>query len=770
MLEYLTNCLSTLEANHASSGVILLGDLNQLNTSRLSSNFGLKQTVNFGTRGANTLDKVLTNLQHFYDSPQKRPGFGLSDHFSVEVKPKQRSNASRTKQKITSRDMRPTNRLAMRTYLEQVNVAEMIKSASPCVDKTSLLQLTIKTGLDAIMPERTKYVQTSGPRWINPSLKRLIAKRQAALHNGDTTNFRRLRNKVNRERKVCRANFYKRKVESLKNCSPSVWWKEIKKLGSMSNPDAQDRNILNSLHHLEGTTEMSSGECANHINRTFLSPMEKFEPLSDNPGFQMRSSEDPVVLMTEMSAFKKLVSLNPLKAHGSDEIPGWLLKENADLLTIPICDIINCSYQEGRLPSAWKEANVIPVPKQRPIKDVNKHLRPISLTPIISKIAEEHIVETYIKPAVLDILDPQQFGAIPKSSSTQALISLLHKMYVSTDGNGAANRVVLLDFRKAFDLINHNILVEKLLTLNLPNQVVCWIIDFLMFRKQRTKLSNECYSEWLYVRAGVPQGTKLGPWLFLLMVNELHALGLDVWKFVDDITVLEVVPKGDHSHVKDAIDSLSVQSLLNDFELNEAKCKELRICFSKSPPNFDPVEINGKPLELVTSARILGLNVSSDLKWNVHVNQLVKKVSSRLYCFRQLKRSAVAPKDLIIFYITCIRSLLEYACPVFHRALPGYLSDDLERLQRRALRIIFPSLSYSGAIVESGLTTLYQRREEISQRTFNELANDNEHKLYHLLPIRSNINYATRHQRKFNLPRVKTERCKNSFIISHIYK
>ena len=120
----------------------------------------------------------------------------------------------------------------------------------------------------------------------------------------------------------------------------------------MSNPDSQDRSILNSLHHLEGATEISPGGCANLINTTFLSPMEKFEPLTYNHGLDVHKSDDlaadKIVLMTEMTALKKLSSLNSLKAHGPDEIPVWVLKENADLLATPICNIINCSYQHRR--------------------------------------------------------------------------------------------------------------------------------------------------------------------------------------------------------------------------------------------------------------------------------------------------------------------------------------------------------------------------------------------------------------------------------------
>ena len=195
--------------------------------------------------------------------------------------------------------------------------------------------------------------------------------------------------------------------------------------------------------------------------------------------------------------FKKLSAINPTKAQGPDGIPGWLLKENADLLTNPVQDILNTSYKEGRFSSVWKEANIILIPKKRPIFDINKHLRPISLTPLLSKLAEEYVVEMFVKPAVLAKIDgSQQFGTIPNSPTTHALIDMTHswlKLLNSTDGNRATTRVVLFDFRKAFDLIDHTILVMKLCSYSFPSQVLSWIVDFLQDRKQRVKLSQDYF-------------------------------------------------------------------------------------------------------------------------------------------------------------------------------------------------------------------------------------------------------------------------------------
>ena len=163
------------------------------------------------------------------------------------------------------------------------------------------------------------------------------------------------------------------------------------------------------------------------------------------------------------------------------------------------------------------------------------------------------------------------------------------------------------------------------------------------------------------------------------MINDLNAGEADMWKYVGT-KISEVVDKGLESYVQQVVDDLAIQARDDGFQSNERKCKEHKISFARNEPEFDPIWVNRQTLETENNMKLLGLNISSDLKWNIHVSDLLRKVSTRLYFLRQLKKSHVATRELLLFYITCIRSILEYGSPVFHRALPSYLSEDLERL------------------------------------------------------------------------------------------
>jgi hypothetical protein len=450
------------------------------------------------------------------------------------------------------------------------------------------------------------------------------------------------------------------------------------------------------------------------------------------------------------------------KAPGPDGLPNWIFKEYAEILCEPLANILNSSFREQRLPSVWKHANVIPIPKVKQVKYPKKEIRSISLAPSISKIAEEFVVTDYIKPAILKNLDPNQYGTVPGSSTVTALINMVHKWLYETDGTGSVVRVLLFDYRKPFDLIDHTILVNKLKELDISTTIINWIKSFLSNRLQRVKLSHDCMSEWGVVPSGVPQGTNL-------MTSNLGFPDdpFDIWKYVDDSTVSEIIIRGHDSNAQIAVDKVVNWSKESLLQLNGEKCKELTISFGRNRQPYPPVIIDGIPMEKVSKAKLLGVTINNKLSWNDHIEEVIKKAARRLYFLVQLKRANVPVEDIVAYYSSCIRTTLDYACPLFHNSLTKYLQQELEKIQKRALAIVLPECTYQEALEKTKLETISERHEILSMNLFEQISKDRSSKLHSLLPqYNTNTNYNLRKKRTFEIPLVKTKRFANSFIMA----
>ena len=184
ILTYLMDSLSSTGSRHSNSGIILLGGFNDLNVVNLKSSFQLKQIVNFLTRGQNSVDLILTNLQDYYNAPDICHPFGLLIHVSIKVKPKSRAQFPKLRKTVKSRDVRPSSRLAIGTYLQQVDVKALLTTVNTCTEKMTLFESVVNTGLDIVFPLRSKIIHLNEPRWINSGLKDLIRRRQRAFNQG----------------------------------------------------------------------------------------------------------------------------------------------------------------------------------------------------------------------------------------------------------------------------------------------------------------------------------------------------------------------------------------------------------------------------------------------------------------------------------------------------------------------------------------------------------------------------------------------------------
>ena len=609
---------STALAAYPNSGILVLGDLNHFVPGNLCSSFKLKKLVSLPTRGNNTLDQIYSSLSKYYDGALILPPVGLSDHSSVLLQPSGVQPTKLQSSRIQRRVCKPANKRALFSSLKAMNWTPLYR-ANTCEDKFNLFHSQITTVINSCLPVRSIKLHPTDKPWMTADIKDAIKKRQRAWSKGNIVQYNMFRNKVSRLCKNARSSFYNNSIANMQETNPKKWWDNIKLLSGLSKPP-----LLTKIH-VDGA-KLKDGELAEALNDCFTNVTSDIQPLDFTP-VDTNHSPDEYIISPE-SVEKALLSIKERKSNGPDDIPNWVLKNFASVIYSPICSLFNSSINEGYVPSLWKCANVIPINKVPRPTSINTDFRPISLTPVLSKILEGFVFE-WLAAIIMPNIDPYQYGCVKKSSTTHALVHLIHHWLNATKAPNTVIRSCLIDFSKAFDRIDHTILLHKLQLFNTPQVLLNWCANFLPNRKQRVCL-NSFSSPWKHVHAGVPQGTKLGPLFFLVMVNDLRT-DLPLYKYVDDCTIYEVVTKGESSMLQNELNKIIEWTNSNNMKINVTKTKELSISFLKNSLPAERLTVNNQSLDPIRSSKLLGVNLSTDLKWSIHIDEVCASQQANVF-------------------------------------------------------------------------------------------------------------------------------------------
>ena len=698
---------------------------------------------------------ILTSLNEWYDQPVITPPIGRSDHKTVIMEsllactPRSGTDLLAT---VRSRDH--NNIVFLAKAIEQTNWFPMYHISS-CEDMANYFYEKLTCLINQYLPYYTVKRHTTDKPWVNDKFRMLIRRRQHALKQNNEIEYNILRNRVQRYSKFLRRQYYENQLEGLRAGDPRDWWQKIKRLIGMSSVNNQplvglanqhcDGNILDLASRLNICFEEVSSDLSQ------LSP-DILNELIDDFGDDFFIEPDAVE--------RRLSKINIHKSPGPDGLPNWLLRDMASFLANPICAIFNASVKQSIVPQIWKQANIIAVPKVKPPVSIETDLRPISLTPTLAKQ-----LEWFVGHRILEKVAPQinerQFGVVQGRSTTHALVDILHHWHEALDA-GKSVRSVFIDYTKAFDHLDHSILLNKCIALDIPHTVIKWLYSFLNERQQRVKIGT-VLSPWTTMKGGMPQGTWLGPLMFIVMINDLKPDCLSDL-FIDDVSLSEILAKTDNSRMNNIMEYVTSWSMQNKMKISGKKTKEMIIgTLNKNAPT--ELVIDGIPTERVACFKLLGVYISNNLKWNDHVTAICKKTSSRLYLLKQMKRACIDTDDLLCFYTTVVRPVLEYACIAWHSSLTKHLKDMLESQQVRAMHIIFNNIPYHEALELSNISSLHDRREQLCSQFFETLKQETSC-LHHILPaVRdSEILAKLRSAHQYTIPRARTERFKNSFL------
>ena len=378
-------------------------------------------------------------------------------------------------------------------------------------------------------------------------------------------------------------------------------------------------------------------------------------------------------------------------------------------------------------------------------------LRPISVTPILSRMVERVMVKKYLWPALDDQEMDDQFAFRPTGSTTAALVYLLHQVYTMFEQGNTYVRCLMIDYSKAFDVVDHPTLLNELATLDMRQSIYCWISDFLNGRTQAVKYRT-MISDFRPITRSIVQGSVIGPTLYISLARKLKTLSMmnKIPKYADDTSLL--VPQHTDCSMEDEFQHVQDWSAANKLTINTAKTKEIIFWRSARAQTVIP-EMPG--IERVAQAKLLGVILTSSLSWSAHTDSILIVATQRLYLLNRLKNMSLGIDGLNDVFRALVMSRLTYAVPAFSGGMTRADIDRFDALIRKARRWGVTNID----------TTFEQATVMLETSLFSKIGVPH-HCLHQLLPSpKPTASYNLRvRANNYDVPLIINDKLYNSFI------
>lgn len=697
----------------------------------LMDDHNLTQMVNESTRNENTLDLLLTSNPTLITKVQTLPG--ISDHDTVLATLNTRPNILKQKPR-NLKIYKKANWSDFRNFFLSSRNSILENSDTTSVeDLWAKFKNTIEVGIAKFVPVKKISCKKSLP-WITKSIKKLIRKRDKLYTRlkkcrSDSllrSHFKNIKNQIKHDIKHSYASYLEHILDIADSESDQPGYQSkfsTKKLYSLIKNSKQESQTASPLKdQVTGNLKSNDKDKANILNRQFQSVFSKTSPLSLaqcclqqlyllDPSRYCKYPQMKDISISKSGVLKLLSNLKVDKAAGPDHIRPVVLKE----LRHEIVDVITILFQKslatGEIPSDWSRAFVCPIYKKGDVSDPANY-RPISLTCILCKTLE-HIVASALSSHFNsnNILYDLQHGFRERRSCETQLLELTDFL-VNNISKGKQTDLILLDFSKAFDKVNHLKLLHTLQEHGVSPQILNWTRSFLIGRSQ-TVLLNGDHSTEVPVTSGVPQGSVLGPLFFLLYINKLpSSVTSQIRLFADDTAVyLTINSISDAETLQEDLTRMEAWESEWNMEFNPSKCQVLHITRNKNPIKHKYF-LHGETLQAVSNAKYLGVDLSSDLSYSTHINRITTNANKTLGF---LKRNILTKNEKVreLAYKTLVRPQVEYASSIWSPHTKTQINK-VEMVQRRAVRWVkheYSPLASVTAMQDSlGWRTLEQRR------------------------------------------------------------